>query len=167
MISKHLARQLACHDAAVEYVAHENPIGRAAQNYMIHADVDGFGVPVREQLWTVQLTEETFEVACLPFFSYGVCFRDVVSLHVGGLLAGVVNKSGHRTLRVSIDRGQTRVDELHELLHGQVVRLGLAHEWFQGTLLAVDLAPGFDPSPLYGALDAFVSSRALYWELDT
>jgi hypothetical protein len=74
-------------DAAVNYVQHEHPIGRASQNYIIHAEVGEFDDgPAREQLWTVQLSPDTFEVACLPFFTYGVCFRDVVRIDTDHLL---------------------------------------------------------------------------------
>ncbi|MBZ6261191.1 DUF4265 domain-containing protein, partial [Streptomyces olivaceus] len=109
---------------------------------MIHADLSDRQDGWREQLWTRQLTEDTFEVACLPFFTYGICYRDVVTIDSNHLLTGVVRKSGHRTLRVALIAEHTDRDQIHELLHGKAVDADLPHEWLQGTYLAVDLGGG-------------------------
>jgi len=58
-------------------------------------------------------------------------------------------------------------DRLHELLHGKVAAVALAHEWLQGTYLSVDLPPGTDPSPLVAALEAPARAGALHWEIDS
>ncbi|MFE6156358.1 DUF4265 domain-containing protein [Streptomyces sp. NPDC057889] len=48
----------------------------------------------REQLWTRQITDDRFEVACLPFFTYGICYRDVVIIDSNHLVASVVQPRG-------------------------------------------------------------------------
>ncbi|MFE7511440.1 DUF4265 domain-containing protein [Streptomyces sp. NPDC057540] len=135
---------------------------------MIHADLSDRQDGWREQLWTRQLTEETFEVACLPFFTYGICYRDVVTVDSNHLVTRVVRKSGHRTLRVALavehaDRDQ---DQVHELLHSKAADAGLPHEWLQGTYLAVDLPPGSDEALLVEALEPLAQAGALHWEID-
>ncbi|MFD9633939.1 DUF4265 domain-containing protein [Streptomyces violascens] len=95
-------------------------------------------------MWTRQLADDRFEVACLPFFTYGICHRDVVTIDSNHLVSAVVQKSGHRTLRVALIAEHHDRDQLHELLHDRITEAGLSHEWLQGTYLAVDPAPGSD-----------------------
>ncbi|MFE4687225.1 DUF4265 domain-containing protein [Streptomyces sp. NPDC056721] len=88
----------------------------------------------REQLWTRQITDDRFEVACLPFFTYGICYRDVVITDSNHLVASVVQKSGHRILRVAFVAEHQGRDQLHELLHSKVLETALPHEWLQRAL---------------------------------
>ncbi|CAM5236949.1 hypothetical protein GCM10010329_78950 [Streptomyces spiroverticillatus] len=133
---------------------------------MIHADLSDGLDNCREQLWTRQLTEDTFEVACLPFFTYGICYRDVVTIDSNHLVTRVVRKSGHRTLRVALAVGHADRDQVHELLHGKAVDAGLPHEWLQGTYLAVDLPPGSDEAFLVEVLEPLAQTGTLHWEID-
>ncbi|WP_333775895.1 DUF4265 domain-containing protein [Streptomyces sp. IBSBF 3136] len=134
---------------------------------MIHANLSNGQDGWREQLWTHQLTEDTFEVACLPFFTYGICYRDVVTIDRNHLLTKVVRKSGHRTLRVALVLKHADRNQAHELLHGKVVDTGLPHEWLQGTYLAVDLPPGADEGPFIEALEPLAHAGVLHWEIDS
>ncbi|GAA4209997.1 hypothetical protein GCM10022252_77190 [Streptosporangium oxazolinicum] len=151
----------------ITIITHDNPIGRDLSNHMIHADlserVDGW----REQLWTRRLTSDRFEITCLPFFTRGICHRDVVTVDDQYLVAAVVEKSGHRTLRVALVRQHPYRDRFHELLHREVTASGLAHEWLQGTYLSVDLPPGADPDPLVKVLTDPEETGALFWEIDS
>ncbi|MFD4232162.1 DUF4265 domain-containing protein [Streptomyces sp. NPDC058545] len=115
---------------------------------MIHADLSDRQDGWREQLWTGQITADRFEVTCLPFFTYGICYLDVVTIDSDHQVASVVQKSGHRTLRVALVAQHQDRDQLHELLHGKVVEAALPHEWLQGTYLSVDLPPDADPTAL-------------------
>jgi hypothetical protein len=116
-------------------------------------------------LWTRRLTEDMFEVACLPFFTHGICHRDVVTIDSDHLVASVVQKSGHRTPRVALVAEHQDRLQLHELLHGKVVEAALPYEWLQGTCLSVDLPPGTDPAALVEALEAPARADALHWEI--
>ncbi|MFF7554237.1 DUF4265 domain-containing protein [Streptomyces olivaceus] len=151
----------------ITIITHDDPIGRGPTKYMIHADLSDRQDGWREQLWTRQLTEDTFEVACLPFFTYGICYRDVVTIDSNHLLTGVVRKSGHRTLRVALIAEHTDRDQIHELLHGKAVDAGLPHEWLQGTYLAVDLPPGTDEASFVEALEPLAQAGALHLEIDS
>ncbi|MGH3387727.1 MAG: DUF4265 domain-containing protein [Actinomadura sp.] len=83
------------------------------------------------------------------------------------LVSAVVEKSGHRTLRVALVQQHPERDQLHELLHGQVVASSLAHEWLQGTYLAVDVPPGTEPNQMVEILTGPQEEGALFWEIDT
>lgn len=106
-------------------------------------------------------------MACLPFFTYGICYRDVVTVDSNHLVTAVLEKSGHRTLRVALVVDHPDRDQLHELLHAKVVEADLPHEWLQGTYLAVDLPPGTDPTALVKTLEAPAQTGALHWEIDS
>lgn len=134
---------------------------------MIHADLSDPQDDWREQLWTRRLTEDTFEVACLPFFTYGICYRDVVTIDSNHVVNKVLRKSGHRTLRVALVTDHVDRDQVHELLHGKAVDAGLPCEWLQGTYLAVDLPPGADEAPFVEALEPLAHAGALHWEIDS
>ncbi|MFC6080225.1 DUF4265 domain-containing protein [Sphaerisporangium aureirubrum] len=150
----------------ITIITHDNPIGRGASNYMIHADLSERQDGWREQLWTHQLSPDRFEIACLPFFTYGICHRDIVTINDQHVVSAVVEKSGHRTLRVALVQRHPQRDQLHELLHGKVVASGLAHEWLQGTYLSVDLPPGTGPDSLVKILTGPREAGALFWEID-
>lgn len=133
---------------------------------MIHADLSDRQFGWREQLWTRRLDENRFEVTCLPFFTLGICYLDVVTIDSNHLVTSVVQKSGHRTLRVALAVEHLDRDRLHELVHGKVVEAALPHEWLQGTYLSVDLPPGADPAALTEVLKAPAQTGALHWEID-
>jgi Domain of unknown function (DUF4265) len=147
-------------------IAHDNPIGRGSTNYMVHADLSDREDGWREQLWAHQLTSDRFQIACLPFFTYGICHRDIVAIDEQDLVSAVVEKSGHRTLRIALVQRHPQRDELHRMLHGALVRSALAHEWLQGTYLSIDLPPRTDPQPLVALLTSPKEEGALFWEID-
>ncbi|WUK34421.1 DUF4265 domain-containing protein [Streptomyces sp. NBC_00370] len=151
---------------SITIITHEDPIGRGSANYTIHADLSDRQDGWREQLWTRQLTENRFEVTCLPFFTYGICYLDVVTIDSNHQVAAVVQKSGHRILRVALAAEHRDRDHLHELLHGKLVEALLPHEWLQGTYLSADLPPGTDPAALLEVLEAPAQAGALHWEID-
>ncbi|MEE1797699.1 MULTISPECIES: DUF4265 domain-containing protein [unclassified Streptomyces] len=95
---------------------------------MIHADLSDRQDGWREQLWTHQLTEDRFELACLPFFTYGICYRDVMTIDGNNLVASIVQKSGHRTLRVALVAEHQGRDQPHKFLHSKVSEAALVHE---------------------------------------
>lgn len=107
-------------------------------------------------------------MACLPFFTYGICYRDVVTIDSNHLVTGVLEKSGHRALRVALVTDHPDRDQLHELLHGSTIEAGLPHEWLQGTYLAVDLPPGTDPTAALEKIpEASAQTGTLHWEIDS
>lgn len=66
---------------AADIVIHENPVWRDRANCILQADLTGHGLPGRfEQVWARDLRNGTYELCCLPFFTYGFALGDVVRL---------------------------------------------------------------------------------------
>src|SRR5258708_27044538 len=97
-----------------------------------------FGMPNRyERLVVVPSPEGNHVVACLPFFSYGVQFGDLVKLRrPGNAFERVLKCAGLRTLRFAFNE-PTRADEAHGELHRKVIATRLPHEWHAAGYLAV------------------------------
>lgn len=116
-----------------------------------------------ETLWAERVGPNRYRLDNSPFWAYGLSWRDVVEAHVdeGGQLAftRVVEKSGHRTVRVifkpGIDEnpeGQAVVDEL--------VRMGCTYEGMHPGYLAVDIPPSVDLAPV----TAYLTAQRVQWE---
>jgi hypothetical protein len=117
------------------FSTHSEPVWRERANFIINAELPEPGR--LEQLWTRQLSDDTFEVCCIPFFVYDVALGDVVQTSPRGgrkyVLSRVVKPSGRYVFRVHFKRrdvGGTVADELTEL--------GALLEWSSPSLLAVD-----------------------------
>jgi Domain of unknown function (DUF4265) len=81
---------------------HETPAWRERADFII-------GVPLEEhakweQLWVRRLAATRFEICCIPFLAYGIALGDVVETEPQDgrefMVARVVERSGHRTMRV-------------------------------------------------------------------
>jgi hypothetical protein len=113
---------------------HDAPVWRDRANFVI-------GAPLREegraeQLWARQVSDQRFEICCIPFFLYDVALGDVVETDANYDLARVVERSGRFVFRVWFGEAfhprQEVADELAEL--------GALLEWSSANLLAVDAA---------------------------
>jgi hypothetical protein len=118
------------------------PVWQSRANFLIRADLADHGMAGRmEQLWARKIDDKTFEICCIPFFTYGVALGDTVETDGGYFVRKVVRKGGHRTLRGAV-ANKDKANELHESIHGQLDRAGLVYEWYAPGYFAVDL-----PSP--------------------
>jgi hypothetical protein len=93
-----------------------------------------------EQLWVTRVGEKRFKISCVPFFTYGIALGDTVQTNDEFTFQRVLEKSGHKTIRVSVAIKEKQ-DKLHEILHEWVDNTGLLHEWYSTGYLAVDLPP--------------------------
>lgn len=125
-------------DALTErFSTHSEPVWKDRANFIVNAELPE---PDRlEQLWTRQLSDNTFEVCCIPFFLYDVALGDVVETQPRGsrtyVLSKVVKPSGRYVFRVHFKNraiGRSVADEL--------AQLGTLLEWSSPSLLAVDAA---------------------------
>ena len=84
-------------------LVHLNPVWREKANFIIGAkcmprkDSDS---RCWEQLWSRQITDNHFEVCCIPFFVYDLALGDEVETDSNYLIVQVVKPSGHYTFRV-------------------------------------------------------------------
>jgi Domain of unknown function (DUF4265) len=125
------------HAVTERFSTHPEPVWKDRATFIINAELpepDRF-----EQLWTRQLSNNTFQVCCIPFFLYDVALGDVVETHPQGsrtyVLSRVVKPSGRYVFRVHFKNralGGEVADELG--------RLGALLEWSSPSLLAVDAA---------------------------
>lgn len=140
--------------AEQDFSTHPEPVWREKANFVINAKLPEEGR--FEQLWARQVTEDTFEVCCIPFFLYDVALGDVVQTHEASgrkyMLSSVVRPSGHYVFRAYFGRSAHPLEEIVERL----TELGATMEWSSSTLLAID---AFDLSHAQQVAD-FLQARA-------
>lgn len=123
--------------AAKHFILHSDPAWRERANFIINAPLAEPGQ--FEQLWTRQLTEDTFEVCCVPFFLYDVALGDVVSTFLDAdrryELRTVVSRSGRFVYRVHFEASM--LDNRLAVV-GQLEATGAVIEWSSPTMLAAD-----------------------------
>jgi hypothetical protein len=114
------------------FSTHSEPVWRERANFIINAELPEPGR--LEQLWTRQLSDDTFEVCCIPFFVYDLALRDVVETDDHYVVHRVVDPSGRYVFRVWFGDSFHPRDEVAEELKA----LGSLIEWSSPNLLAVD-----------------------------
>lgn len=116
-----------------------------------------------ETLWADPVGPHLFRLDNSPFWAYGVSWRDVVEAHPDpdGMLRmiRVVEKSGHRTVRVFLERPADASPEAQAVLDG-VVALGATYEGMHPRYLAIDVPPSVD---LQGVA-RYLTDRGVQWE---
>lgn len=122
--------------AAEKFSTHKEPARRERANFIINAKLPQDGR--FEQLWARQISEDVFELCCIPFFLYDIALGDIVQTgHEGGrkyMFVRVVQPSGHYVFRAHFGRSASPGDEVVERL----TELGAVTEWSSASLLAID-----------------------------
>ncbi|WP_418275719.1 DUF4265 domain-containing protein [Isoptericola jiangsuensis] len=79
-----------------KFSVHDEPAWRERANFIVNA-----ALPEQEryeQLWCRQVSDDTFEVCCIPFFLYDVALGDLVQTAPQAereyVVAGVLRRSG-------------------------------------------------------------------------
>jgi hypothetical protein len=116
----------------------------------------------REQLWVKQLDDLRFVMRSLPFFTYGIAFDDEVETDATLTVTRVLRRSGHRLVRVAVERDAAEQfhAEFHPFLDGE----RLVHEWRGLGYVVIDLPPHGDLSRLTKWLDPRAEAGALRYE---
>ena len=125
--------------AAEKFVVHQEPVWRERSNFIINAELSEKDRPWRfEQLYVRQVSDDRFEVCCIPFFLYDVALGDIVATSPKGdrkyVVTNVVQPSGRYVFRVWLGESLQAPDEIVE----QLKALGSLVEWSSRNLLAVD-----------------------------
>ena len=122
-----------------------------------------------DSVWAEPLGSDRYRVESCPFFAFGVSRDDVVHAAnaAGGggpVLDDVLEKGGHRTLRLvlnpSVDLRSAPVQRLLERL----VEMGCTHELLRPKLLAIDLPPEVDLAVAAQLLQEAARAGTLAWE---
>ena len=116
-----------------------------------------------ETLWASRVGPDLYRLDNSPFWAYGVSWCDVVEAHPDpdGMLrmSRVVEKSGHRTVRVMFERGADQAPEARAVLDG-VTALGATYEGMSPRYLAIDIPPAVDLM----TVAQFLTDHAVQWE---
>jgi hypothetical protein len=131
-----------------------------------HAGTQG---PADDFLWAEPLGSSRFRIESCPFFAYGVSRDDVVlAVETAGedapRLEDVLEKGGHRTLRLALDPQIDLADSSVQGLLERLLELGCTHEALRPKLVAIDVPPQVDVAVVAQLLQALVQEGTLLWE---
>ena len=121
------------------FALHPEPVWREKADFIVNAELPpNEGSKQFEQLWSRQLTEDEFEICCIPFFLYDLALGDVVRTAPKGgrryVLDRVIKPSRRYTFRVWFGQSFQPRDEIAS----DLVRMGSLVEWSSRNLIAVD-----------------------------
>jgi hypothetical protein len=134
------------------------PVEGADARVLAAASEDGADV---EELWARAVGDGEFEVACVPFFTYGLALGDRVRAVWTGAaweLVEVLAWSGHLTYRVWFENADKRAVER------ALADLGATLEWSSPNLLAIDVADEATAAAVVAELDPRERRGELEWE---
>jgi hypothetical protein len=125
--------------------------------------------PADDWVWAEPLGSGRFRLESCAFFAYGISRDDVVrAAEVPGdeapLLEDVIEKSGHRTLRLALDPQKELSDGAVQGLLERLLELGCTHETLRPKLVAVDVPPEVDVLVVVELLQALTRDRTILWE---
>lgn len=125
--------------------------------------------PADDWLWAEPLGSGRFRIESCPFFAYGISRDDVVrALDSAGeeapLLEDVIEKGGHRTLRLALDPGtELSAPDIQGLLE-RLLELGCTHELLRPKIVAIDLPPQVDLVGVAELLQRLAADGTIVWE---
>lgn len=125
--------------------------------------------PADDWLWAEALGSGRYRVESCPFFAYGISREDVVRA-IDGVgeeapqLDEVVEKGGHRTLRLALDPRVELSEPSVQTLLEQLLELGCTHEALRPKLVAIDLPPEVDVGNVAERLQALADAGTILWE---
>jgi hypothetical protein len=124
-----------------DYVTHNHPVWRDRSDFIIHVPLPEDDKPWRfEQLFARRISEDEFEVCCIPYFAYDMALGDIVRTSARGsrkyVVEEVVTRSGRFVFRVWF--GSQEADR--QFVAEQLTEMGALLEWRTINLLAVDAA---------------------------
>lgn len=112
-----------------------------------------------ETLWAKSLGEDKYKIENSPFFAYGISWKDIIEAHVGdsGILElkRVIEKSGHRTVRVISKENEIDKDFIKELNN-----LGCSVEEANNKFIAIDIPEKVN----LDAVIKYISKHTYEWE---
>jgi Domain of unknown function (DUF4265) len=147
-------------------VTHDEPAARSRTNYILRLSLAADGLPGRyEQVWTRTEDKVSFELCCIPFFTYDLSLGDVIRKTTDDGEYEIVSKSGHRTIRFAMQDEKFR-HEGHDALHASIASAGCLAE-FRGHMLgygAIDIVDEHQSESVQAALIALAEQGLLMWE---
>lgn len=129
----------------------------------------GSNGPTEDWLWAEPLGSARFRVESSPFFAYGVSRDDVIFAtepqgDEAPRLEDVIEKSGHRTLRLALDPRVELPDASVQGLLERLLEMGCTHETLRPKLVALDVPPEVDVTIVVELLHALADDGTIVWE---
>lgn len=113
-----------------------------------------------ETLWAFPVGNNIYCLDNSPFFAYGVSWKDIVQAEPDEngfpFFSGIIEKSGHRTVRVLLEKDSHQVDDLI----AKILELGCTCETAFSRILAVDIPPHVEMQ----TVTDYLTSTNLQWE---
>jgi hypothetical protein len=125
--------------------------------------------PADDWVWAEPLGSGRFRVESCAFFAYGISRDDVVHASPAQgdeapRLEEVVEKGGHRTLRVALAASVELRDPSVQGLLERLLELGCTHETLRPKLVALDVPPEADVTIVAELLQTLAADGTLLWE---
>ncbi len=152
---------------SVKYIQHINQVWpnetwRDKSNFIIGAHSEKEDQEVIEQIWSKQITDFTFEICCIPFFTYNISLGDIVKTDTNYKISEVIQPSGHYTFRVWF--GDSSVPNIRETVVSDVTKMECQIEWYSENLLAIDASSILTAQPLADYLQEKENRMELHFE---
>ena len=133
----------------------------------VHIDLPNHWGTGGESLWARALGGDRYQIDNVPFFAYDLNYRDVVEAVAGSpdlkpSVRRVLERSGHRTMRVMFAKTVVR-DERLRMLHS-LLPLHVTFENNNSSHFALDLTPEADVALVRAQLDRWEEAELLEYE---
>ncbi|MFB7470430.1 DUF4265 domain-containing protein [Kitasatospora sp. NPDC056184] len=152
----------------MRFIVHEGPVGRSASNYIARVDLAPFGMEGQiEQLWLKPANDDgSYDVACIPFFTYGLALGDTVLLADDDCVSEVLRTGGHRNLRLLFipDLPTADLQQAADRVKAEILASGLLSEWSGERFVAVDIPKGIEAAGLIAVMEDLENKGQAFWE---
>jgi hypothetical protein len=119
-------------------IKHLNPVWREKANFIIGArcTYKNHATKAWEQLWSRKISDNYYEICCIPFFLYDISLGDEVKTDRDYWILKVTKRAGHFTFRVWFGNSDNSMVEKD--LIDKINNLGGLFEWYSSILIAID-----------------------------
>ncbi|SFU55567.1 protein of unknown function [Pustulibacterium marinum] len=120
-----------------------------------------------ETLWATPLGEDLYQIENVPFYAYGLNYKDIVKANIIGkaeipLAHELVKKGGHQTFRLSFATGIQK--EFQEKILNGFKSLHVTYERANETYVALDMKPQGVFKEVFAVLNKLVENGILSFE---
>jgi Domain of unknown function (DUF4265) len=149
---------------ATDFISvHLSPAWANKANFKIFADIaEDKKKPEWEQLWVNRENDQSYQICCIPFFTYGIALGDIVTVDDRLVITKKLSNSGHKTVRIWF--ADTPVSISSEF-GAELFSLGYILEWQSKKMLALSAANQNQFDDLIEFLDAKLIELGFEYEL--
>lgn len=125
--------------------------------------------PSDDWIWAEPLGSARYRVESCPFFAYGLSRDDVIRADAPAgeeapRLQDVMEKGGHRTLRLALDPAAELSHRPVQALLERLLEMGCTHEALRPKIVAIDLPPEVDVGHVAELLQLGAREGLIVWE---